>query len=233
MTSRIYVLALLSALFVFTQPVCAQSTGKKFTAGLRLGANFSRLDELSYQTPRLDGNGLPVMSGGKIVYDFFQQNDARSTGLVGGVFARIGNRVFIQPEVLLSVKGGKIDLIRQGMETQSIDLRKATIDIPVMLGFRLGPLRLNAGPMASLTMLDSGNLKETLKHYSSQSLRLTSKEAQLRYQAGIGLNVMRMQLDLRYEGGLGDLKNPFSMAPAEEPAVPRANLWQLTVGFGL
>lgn len=47
---------------LLTQVAPAQSL-KKFTFGRRVGANFSHLDDLSYQTPRLDGIG-PVYRPG-------------------------------------------------------------------------------------------------------------------------------------------------------------------------
>ncbi|MPR36824.1 outer membrane beta-barrel protein [Salmonirosea aquatica] len=221
----------LSILVLFSARSMAQTTAKKFTWGLKVGANFSQLDDLSYQTPRLGSDGLPVMSGGNVVYDFFQQNDAHTTGLVGGAYARIGRKMYIQPEVLFSVKGGKMDLIRQGLETRSFDTRVGSIDLPLLLGIKLGPLRLNAGPMASLRVLD-GDLKGALKEYTSQSVRQSIQQAQFGYQAGIGLSFSGMQLDLRREGGLG--KSASTTAEPTTPASvsPRSSLWQLTVGFG-
>lgn len=57
--------------------------------------------DLALQTPRLGTDGLPVLSGGKLVYDFFQDNDIHTLGVVGGGYARFGNRFYIQPEPLL------------------------------------------------------------------------------------------------------------------------------------
>ncbi|GAB3272150.1 hypothetical protein GCM10027347_43670 [Larkinella harenae] len=208
----------------------AQSSSKRFSLGLKVGANFSRLNDLSYQTPRLDMSGLPVLNGGQIVYDFFQQNDARTTGLTGGLYARFGNRFFIQPEVLFSVKGGKFDIIRQGLETLSVPVKVGTIDLPVLVGFRLGPLRINAGPMASLPVL-GGNLKASFKEYTTQPFNQTAKKAQLGYQAGIGLSLAGMQLDLRHEGGLSK-RIIQDVHELTDVTSSRSNLWQLTVGFG-
>ena len=219
-----------SLLLLSPTAAVAQSKPKKVGFGLKVGANFSRLNQLSYQTPRLDAQGLPVLSGGQVVYDFFRQNDSRSTGLVGGVFARFGSRVYLQPEVLFSVKGGSFDVIRQGLETQSVNVKVGTIDLPLLLGVRLGPLRLNAGPMASLTVLE-GNLKESLRQYGSQPFSETARQAQFGYQAGVGLKLAGMLLDLRYEGGLGDVQKALSLAPAEGTSA-RLSLWQLTAGFG-
>ncbi len=212
----------------------AQSTTRKFTFGLKAGANVSQLKDLSYQTPQLDQNGLPEMSGGSIVYDFFRQNESRTTGVVGGLFARFGNRLYIQPEVLFSVKGGRFDFIRQGLVTESTSIKIGTIDLPLLLGVRLGPLRLNAGPMASLRVID-GNLKGAISQYTSQPFSQTAKQVQFRYQAGIGLTLAGMQLDFRREGGFDDFKNTPMVDPANtygstNPA--RTTLWQLTVGSG-
>lgn len=224
---------LLSAALLCALTSTAMAQTKKFAFGLKAGANFYKLDDLAFKTPQLTADGMPVMSGGQVVYDFFQQNDSRSTGVVGGVFARFGNRIFIQPEVLLSMKGGKIDIIRQGILTQSVDLRRATIDLPLLLGFRLGPLRINAGPMASLTVLDSGNLKETVSHYTSQAFKMTVRQARYGYQAGVGLTLAGLQLDLRREGSLAGVRSQ-GAAPTGGDArfSPNSSLWQLTVGYG-
>lgn len=227
MKIRFQQLVVLFSFVLLSSATVAQSTTKKFSVGIRAGANFSQLADLSYQTPRLDVNGLPVLSGGSVVYDFFQQNDTRSVGLVGGVFARFGNWLYIQPELLFSMKGGQIDLVRQGLATQSFNVKVGTVDLPLLLGVRLGPLRLNAGPMASLRVLN-GKLGESLKQYGSQPLAETVKQVTLGYQAGIGLSMAGMQLDLRHEAGL-----PLSSSDASGNAAIRPSIWQLTVGFGL
>ena len=85
---RLLPLLLLLPGFAFAQ----SGKGKALTFGLKIGANFSELNTLEVKTPRLTGpGGVPVLSGGQVVYDFFQDNDSRTTGLVGGAFLRIGN----------------------------------------------------------------------------------------------------------------------------------------------
>lgn len=222
---------LLITLLVLCQVSRAQPPAKRFSWGVKVGANFSQHDELSYQIPRLGADGVPLSSGGNLVYDFFRQNDGHTTGLVGGLYARFGDRLFLQPELLFSVKGGKLDLIRQGLETRSFNVKVGTFDLPLLLGMKLGPLRLNAGPMASLRVLD-GDMKGALREYTGQSVRQTIQQAQLGYQAGLGFSFSGMQLDLRREGGLGKSASR-TAEPATPPRVaPRSALWQLTVGFG-
>lgn len=213
-------------------PGLAQLTGKKFQFGLKVGANFSQLDDLSFSSPRLMANGLPVLSGGSVVYDFFEQNQSRSTGIVGGVFVRFGNRFFIQPELLLSAKGGKFDIIRQGLATQSVDVRVTTFDLPLLVGFKFGPLRINAGPVVSLPLSEKNGLSESFRQYAAQSLDQITKQAVYGYQAGIGITLGGLQLDLRQEGSLTKIIPVTYKDPANDIRfASKTNLWQLTAGF--
>ncbi len=209
-------------------------TGKFFTFGIKVGANFSQLNTLELKTPRLTGpGGIPVLSGGQVVYDFFQDNSKSTTGIVGGAFFRLGRKVFIQPELLFSAKGGSIDLIRSGLASQQIDVRFTTLDVPILIGFKLGPLRLNAGPMASLTISDNQNLKDALNQYTSQSIDDTFKQAVFGYQAGVGLTLAGLQLDVRYEGNLSDLSQVGISTPGNDARfTAKTTLWQLTAGYG-
>ncbi|MGA0558782.1 outer membrane beta-barrel protein [Larkinella sp. VNQ87] len=206
--------------------------GKFLTVGLKVGANFSQLKTLELQTPRLTAGGVPVTSGGQIVYDFFRNNDSRTTGIVGGAFFRFGRKLYLQPEVLISAKGGKFDLIQTGLATQSVNVNFTTFDVPVLLGFKLGPLRLNAGPMMSLTISEDKKLKDAFNQYTTQPIEETFKQAVFGYQAGAGLSLGGIQLDLRYEGNLSDLSEIGIEAPNNDARFStKTSLWQLTVGF--
>lgn len=201
--------------------------------GVKIGANFSRLNTSALKTPRLTGpGGTPVISGGQTVYDFFQDNSANTTGFVGGAFVRIGGKVYLQPEVLVSSKGGSFDLVKSGQATQQVDVRLTTLDVPVLIGYKLGPLRLNAGPMASLTIGTNQSLKNALNQYTTQPIAETFKQAVFGYQAGVGLSLLGLQLDARYEGSLSDLSQVGITVPGNDSRFTTKNtLWQLTAGY--
>ncbi|QDK82209.1 PorT family protein [Spirosoma sp. KCTC 42546] len=228
----ILIVSLIGLLLLLVTQSMAQSAGKKIHVGLKAGANFSQLDNLSFSTPRLMENGLPVLSGGHVVYDFFEQNQSRSTGIVGGVFVRFGNRFFIQPELLLSSKGGQFDIIRQGLETQSVRVRVTTFDLPLLIGVKLGPLRINVGPVVSLPLSETNSLSDSFQRYAAQSLSQTAKQAVYGYQAGIGVNLGGIQLDLRQEGSLNTIFPVTLKDPANDSRFSsKTNVWQLTAGF--
>ncbi|GAB3935078.1 outer membrane beta-barrel protein [Larkinella terrae] len=208
--------------------------GKLFSFGLKVGANFSQLNTLEMKTPRLTSGGMPVMSGGQVVYDFFRNNDSRTTGIVGGAFFRFGRKLYIQPELLVSSKGGKFDLIQTGLVNQSVDVKFTTFDVPVLIGFKLGPLRLNAGPLMSLTISEDKNLKDSFKQYTTQPIDETFKQAVFGYQAGVGLSLGGLQLDLRYEGNLSDLSQVgIKTANTDARFNTKSTLWQLTLGYAI
>jgi len=67
------------------------------------------------------------------------------------------------------------------------------LNIPVLLGVKVGPLRLNAGPAASVMISDPKEIIEGA----------TYKRATFGYQAGLGFDLFKkLTFDLRYEGNL-------------------------------
>lgn len=221
MTRLILILALLPSLS-FAQ----------ISFGLKIGANFSRLNTELLKTPRLSSpGGSPVLSGGQVVYDFFQNNSQNTTGMVGGVYLRLGKKVFIQPELLISSKGGSFDVVKAGLPTQQVNIRLTTIDVPVLIGYKLGPLRLHAGPMASLTVGTNQSLKNALNQYATQPIGDTFKQAIFGYQAGVGISLLGIQLDARYESNLSDLSK-VGINTTDSRFSTKTTLWQLTAGYG-
>lgn len=206
---------------------------KSISFGIKAGANFSQLNTSALKTPRLSASGSPVVQGGQVVYDFYQDNKSQVTGFVGGVYARLGKRIYLQPEVLISTKGGSVDLIQSGSTTQKLDAKFTTFDIPLLLGLKLGPLRLNAGPMASLVIAENSTLKDSFKQYTTQSITKTAQEAVFGYQAGAGLSLLGLQLDVRYEGSLSDFSSVGLKTPSGDTRfTSKTSLWQITVGYG-
>lgn len=118
------------------------------------------------------------------------------------VQAQLGN-FFIQPEVLFnsnSVDYSFEDL--QGIDPVQIrDENYQYLDIPIMMGVKLGPLRLGAGPVGHL-FLDSTSDLFDFEGYDQAFDDLT-----LGWQAGVGLDLWKLHLDFRYEGNFTDFGN--------------------------
>lgn len=108
--------------------------------------------------------------------------------------------VFIQPELYFSSTGGEVevtDLITQNVSIKKMEFKK--LDIPVLAGFKFGPARINAGPVASIIIDSKADLIEKAGYEEK------IKGATFGYQAGVGIDILSISLDVRYEGNLSKL----------------------------
>ena len=131
---------------------------------------------------------------------------AAKYGFNGGVFVRVTLFSFyIQPELLFSTRTNEYTVVDKNNPLPSgTYIAKQSfnkLDIPVMLGFKLGPLRLNAGPVGSL-LINSPKAIITNPDYKNNYNKMT-----FGYQAGLGFDLLFLTFDLSYEGSLKKYQN--------------------------
>jgi hypothetical protein len=118
-----------------------------------------------------------------------------SFGFHGGIFirAKLGP-VYLQPEVLFATNTYEYKV--NGSTTPSKQTFNR-LDVPILLGLKLGPLRINAGPAASVQIGSPDAL------ISGTDFSKLYKGATFGYQAGIGFDLFKkLTFDIRYEGSL-------------------------------
>jgi len=74
------------------------------------------------------------------------------------------------------------------------------IDLPVMAGVKFGPVRVGLGPVGSY-MIQSESFLDDLQ----DDMEGEFNKVAFGYQAGIGVDVWKLAVDLRYEGNLSKL----------------------------
>lgn len=205
-TLKISILSLATFLFaaVDTQ---AQD---KFEIGLKGGVNLSHI--------RGEGGGS--------FNSFWQEDATRTTGFTGGVYARIGDGFFIQPELLISQKGGNFkDVV--GIERK---FKQTYLDVPVLVGVRvLNTVRVNAGPVATFLINQDDTFLDQVGITNNDGLR----KALFGYQAGVGFDINKIRLDLRYEGNVNDVFNiDYDDQQTESQFSGKGSLFMFTVGYG-
>jgi hypothetical protein len=101
------------------------------------------------------------------------------------------------------------------------------LDIPVMLGLKLGPLRLNAGPVGSLLINSPKDLIAN-PDYKSNYNKMT-----IGYQAGLGFDLLKfLTFDIRYEGSLQKYQNQIqNLAKTKVNLDDRPNAFLFSVGL--
>jgi hypothetical protein len=142
-----------------------------------------------------------------------------------GLFVRMGgNSFFVQPEILYTNTGGSINQTTVAGPEDVLDANFNRLDIPLMAGFKvLNFFRIQAGPIASILMnyeLEQAGQVITDADYSN---------ATIGYQAGIGVDVGNLILDLKYENSLSRIARNIDGFPADQ----RQNQIILSAGFRL
>ncbi|MEO6282539.1 MAG: porin family protein [Dyadobacter sp.] len=216
-----------------------QAQKKGFAFGIKGGVNLSRLTMGDVFTTRYDDNGNPYLGyDGKEVRDNLKQSFKTRTGAVGGIYARFGRTFFIQPEVLVSTKGGSFEIIQTDKEqpvSKTINIKYSNIDVPLLIGFKGGPLRILAGPVTSFRIGDNQKLRDAFKYYTSD-LNNAMSQATFGYQLGAGLDLGSFSLDVRKEGSFTNLAS-FQVngqpVGGDESVKQKISSWQVTLGLKL
>ncbi len=159
-----------------------------------------------------------------------QESFATKTGFVFGAWGRLGDKVYLQPELLVATKGGSVEVRPVGGGApEVIDVKYTNLDIPLLLGFRpLNFLRVMAGPVASVKLSEDMKLKDALAEYTSDTGDALAQST-WGYQLGVGVKVLGLDIDLRREGGLSDI-NVLNFQNTEKFS-QRQNGWVLTLGL--
>lgn len=125
-----------------------------------------------------------------------------------GAFARLGGKTYLQPELLFMTRGTEFGYnIPEGAE-QEVKLN--TIDIPVLLGFKLINLKVAdvhamVGPVGSFSINKDikkvGNVDDQVEKLKDDDI----KNANWGVQAGVGADFLSLSLDIRYHFGLSNM----------------------------
>lgn len=147
-----------------------------------------------------------------------------------GAFARLGTKTYLQPELLFMTKGTKFGYTLNGGAKQDVKLN--TIDIPVLLGFKLINLkvvniRAMAGPVGSFVInKDLENVGEIDDELKGNNI----KDANWGLQAGVGADFLSLTLDIRYEFGLTNMFKGETPADFNTDDI-RNNVFMVTLGW--
>ena len=106
---------------------------------------------------------------------------------------RIGNFI-IQPEVVFNSNTVDFSLDQLPNGSQILTERYQNLDIPFLLGLSAGPMRLMAGAVGHYFLKSTSELSD-IETYQQKFDDLTYG-----WQAGIGVDVLNLMLDIRYEG---------------------------------
>ena len=200
---------LLAAFFI-----CAVGHAQFFTIGPRIGVSQSYLrvnetyNEVKYKT------GDPVV------------------GFHAGLFARVTiSSFYVQPELLFTNAGGKIRLTDNASANvnEMLEYKYNRVDVPVLVGLKLSFVRFNAGPVASFNVNTENKSPKEL----GKELENRYKSATIGFQAGVGLDLWKVIVDLKYESGLDSQLDKVNINGTSYSFDQRAQQVLLSIGYKL
>ncbi len=146
----------------------------------------------------------------------------------GVIFRYNFDKLHIQPEILLNTN--KIDYsLKDLTKPNSIDSIRTDkmqfLDIPILLGYDFGLIRIHGGPVAHILLAHTTTLTD-IQGYKEDFSKLT-----LGYQAGVGLDLWKLNLDLRYEGNFTKFGDHFTFVGKEYKFSQAPGRVMLSLGF--
>ncbi len=115
-----------------------------------------------------------------------------------GLYTRVSlANLFIEPSFLLNSSSVDYDLTEEIFDTGIISNIRSemynNLDIPLMVGMKIGPFRIQGGPVAHI-FLNSASDLTAINGYAQQF-----RNATYGLQGGLGIDVMKFRFDINYE----------------------------------
>lgn len=161
----------------------------QFSFGLKGGVN----------TQVAHPKDIVIGSGSDTTFNFGV--DKFKYGTQFGGYVRLGGKVFIQPEVLFNSNKTDYKIKQNSLGEVIKNERYQYLDLPVLVGFKMGPLRFMGGPVGHCFIHSNSELTD-IKGYSAKF-----HEFQWGWQTGLTVGTGRFSFDVRYEGNFNKQGN--------------------------
>jgi hypothetical protein len=193
------------------------SSKAQFSIGLKGGVHTSLVDDDQNYT--LDSEGFEALS--------IQFNEA-SYSFHGGLFmqAELGSFIF-RPELVYSTNRHSflIEDIKNMNPPTVLEESYQQLDIPVLFGAKLGFVLFNVGPVGHLHLNSSSELTD-LDGYKGKFQEMTYG-----WQGGIGFDIRKFHLDLRYEGNFNKFGDHITIADTNFNFDNQASRFMASIGY--
>ena len=136
------ILVLVASFFIFQV-----SDAQMFKYGIKAGVGFSSLKI----------EDVMAIDDGAAVYDL-----VTGDGVMGyhiGVQTQIKVAMLvIKPEVYFNAGGGTVEQVVAGGATEVLNVNFSRVDVPLLVGVKFGPARVNVGPVGSYVLSETNDL---------------------------------------------------------------------------
>jgi hypothetical protein len=162
------------------------------------------------------------------------QNDIKTSfksNFVFGAFARIGDKIYVQPEINWLTQGGVWEAKTDGSEIGKTELTYKTIQIPVSVGYKLIDMKVvNIRVFGGFAANIAADKKMKINDITEPIKDADWSNMVWQYQVGAGVDVLMFALDIKYMGGLNNLYKGDVQYDGETLST-KSNLFMVTLGW--
>ncbi len=194
------------------------------TVGLQAQVQFGLKAGLS--TEQLAGQSLTFSADG--FNDLTLAMKEANYGIQAGLFLRVplSKSVFLQPELLFNSNSNTLELDDPNQdEVAVIKDNYQHLNVPLLLGVKLGPLRAQAGPTGNFFLHSANDLTDR------DGWDATFDSFNLGYQVGGSVDIWRFTVDARYDGNFGGDDATFTFAGQDLALDRTPSRWIFTLGY--
>lgn len=166
---------------------------------------------------KLGVHSLDLASDGIIVEDEnsndFELNiENANYGFHFGMFLRFQmDQLYIEPSITLNSNSVDYNIFESGQSSAStiFNEKYQNVDIPILIGYDMGLIRINGGPVGHFNINKSSDLID-FPSYEQKFETMT-----FGWQAGIGVDLLNVGFNLSYEGNFSRFGNQFVIGGQE------------------
>jgi hypothetical protein len=207
------ILVLVASFFIFQV-----SDAQMFKYGIKAGVGFSSL-KIEDVTGIDDGSDVYnlITGSGVMGYHIGVQTQIKVAMLV------------IKPEVYFNAGGGTVEQVVAAGAKEILNVNFSRIDVPLLVGVKFGPARINLGPVGSYVLSETNDLTNLGGEFTDYSF--FTKSMTWGFQAGIGVDLLnKISVDARYEGSLSKLGETLSISGNDFTLDGRPSQWVISLG---
>lgn len=153
-----------------------------------------------------------------------------------GVFLRLGQKIYVQPELNFLTQGSifKTPLTEGTLSPFHQEVNLKTIQIPILIGIKLIDLkmvsiRIFGGPTASI--VQDKTIVNKVESYIEPITSADISDIIWSFQVGGGVDVMGITVDVRYNVGLINVINKVQVGDDLIPFESKTNGFSVSVGY--
>ena len=160
----------------------------------------------------------------KITGDMLDNVKDANWGFNAGVFYRLKiAMLYLQPEAYFSTVGGNFKYGDDPANMELYDFNLNRIDIPLIVGVKLGPIRVLAAPVAFFTISSKSSLTDF-----DEAMKGTTWG----YQLGLGIDLFKkLTFDARYEGSISDFTESVEIGGTPLEPSTKSSAFLLSLGW--